>query len=282
VFKGVGVFLVAFLMLITSIGIFGLLSKAHVEQGAPIADNSARIVRIEQRIEREQKEINDAQILIDQLDETINTLIDYDKISGPDGARAVRQQQRAQREELSSIIDSSEESIDNLLDQKFKLEGEVRAYETEVGPIKYIAALLEESPTATDLEKAVRILILILIFVFDPLAVWMLIAANQSFMDLSSKKKDTPDHSKNLNIENEKDHDGSLEKKNITNDEENRSSLNSSNLTYDINSISSNNDDAIDISVVSNGSINLTGNASVKKEHHKLRGLRVKPIKRED
>lgn len=176
-------------MFVTSVGIYGLLSKAHIEQGAPISDNSARVERIEQRIAREQKAIDDAEIVISQLDETVNTLIEYDKISGPDGARSVRANQQPQRDQLAATIDSAEEAIDELLDEKFTLEQEVRAYEVEVGPIKYMAALFNEDPTASDLEVAVRYLILLLIFIFDPFAVLLLVAANQSLIELTRATK---------------------------------------------------------------------------------------------
>lgn len=181
--------MVIVLMLITSLGIFGLLSKAHVEQGAPVADNTARIERLDQRIGSERKEIDDAQRIIDQLDETVQTLIEYDRIRGNDGAIATRKSQEEQRADLKEIIDSSEENIDKLLDQKFELEQEVRSYEVEVGPIKYVAALVSDDPDASQLEKAVRIVILMLIFVFDPLAVLLLLAANQNFIELARDRK---------------------------------------------------------------------------------------------
>jgi hypothetical protein len=202
--KSIGMFLVAVLMFITSVGIYGLLSRGHVEQGAPVADNVARIERLEQRISLEQKEIDDAQKIINQLDDTVNTLIEYDRIRGESGAIATRERQGDQRAELKSIIDEAEENIDSLTNQKFELEQEVRVYEVEVGPIKYVAALFNENPDASDLERAVRMLIIMLIFVFDPLAVWMLIAANQSFIEISQQKTKNK-KSKNQNTLNKMD-----------------------------------------------------------------------------
>jgi hypothetical protein len=168
---------VVVLMLITSLGIFGYLSKAHLEQNAPVSNNIAKIERLEQRIEREERIIADAETVIAQLDDTVATLIEYDKISGPDGARAVRDSQQEQRNLLDQSIDEAQARIDEYLDEKFQFEQQVRDFETEVGPIKYLAALAYDNP-AEHYDTAVRAIILLLIFVFDPLAVLLLITAN--------------------------------------------------------------------------------------------------------
>lgn len=182
------------LMFITSLGIFGYLSKAHIEQGAPIGDNHAKIERLEQRIEKERRVISDAESEIEQLDGAVRVLIEYDKISGPDGSRAVREGQQPKRDELATTIQTSETRIDEYLDEKAELATEIRAFETEIGPIKYIAALAYDEPEA-HYEEAVRYIILLLIFVFDPLAVLLLIAANHIQMQLKPKDdgSDTPD-----------------------------------------------------------------------------------------
>lgn len=182
---------VVVLMLITSLGIFGYLSKAHLDQNAPVSNSVAKIERLEQRIQREERAIVDAETIIAQLDDTIATLIEYDKISGPDGARAVRANQEEQRTALNEIIDQSQAKIDEYLDEKFEYEQEVRNFETEVGPIKYIAALAYEDPS-THYDGAVRAIILLLVFVFDPLAVLLLITANHVQMTNRSGE-DNPD-----------------------------------------------------------------------------------------
>ena len=83
--------------------------------------------------------------------------------------------------ELESKITSSYTVIDSLNEEKFTLKGEIKAIEVEVGPIKYIAEFIYgDDPTVNVLEDAVRWVIIIIIFVFDPLAVLLLIAANYS------------------------------------------------------------------------------------------------------
>ena len=83
--------------------------------------------------------------------------------------------------ELEGKIASSYAVIDSLNEEKFTLKGDIKAIEVEVGPIKYIAEFIYgNDPTTNILEDAVRWVIIIIIFVFDPLAVLLLIAANYS------------------------------------------------------------------------------------------------------
>ena len=189
----VGVFVA---MLLTSMGIFGFLSKAHIEQNAEVGDNTLQIERLDSRISREQDKIgreqtkiDNAEAVIAQLDETIATLIEFDKISDPEnGARAVRERQKPERDELSAIIDEAQDNIDKyeddiaeFQDSRLVLGQELQALELEVGPVKYIAELVYENPE-TSLEDAVRLVIIMFIFVFDPMAILLLMAANHTLM----------------------------------------------------------------------------------------------------
>lgn len=180
---------VVVLMFITSMGIFGFLSKAHIEQSASVGDNNAKIARLEQRISYERRQTVDFEKIIEQLDMAVNTLVKYDKISGETGAIAVRRQQKAERDELSVNIAAVQVKIDEFEDEKAVLSSEVRQFELEVGPLKYIADMIYED-SAAKLESAVRLVTLIIIFVFDPLAVLLLIAANHSMREILADKKD--------------------------------------------------------------------------------------------
>jgi len=176
-------------LLLTSSGIFGTLSKAHIEQKTPVANNELNINRLEQRIATEQYKIDDARQLISQLDTTVNTLIEYAKISDEEnGARAVRERQKPQREELNSIIESSQSTINTLENEKLELQVQLKAIEIELGPIKYVAdVLFGEGNDRT--EEAARYLILAFIFVFDPMAIVLLMCANHTFMKNGYKNK---------------------------------------------------------------------------------------------
>lgn len=173
--------LVLLAMLLTSMGIFGLLSKAHLDQTASVGSNAIAIERLELQIDREQRRIADAETVIIQLDETVQTLINFSRISGPDGARAVRAGQDEQRSELRSVIDEAQARIDTLESDMFDLRREVQAIELEVGPVLYIAQLIYDDGEDR-LEEAVRWVIIAFIFVFDPMAILLLMAANYSLM----------------------------------------------------------------------------------------------------
>lgn len=181
-------FAVVVLMFITSMGIFGFLSKAHIDQTIISGDNTLLIQQLDQKIEREQKRIDDANLVVAQLDQAVQTLIDYDRIRGDDGAIAVREEQKDERDNLNTIIDDAYGIMGDLQSNRLELSQEQLSIEAEVGPIRYIAELIYGDETnEAILNSAVRIVILIIIFVFDPLAVLLLVAANMSLRDNSRK-----------------------------------------------------------------------------------------------
>lgn len=181
--------LVLVAMMLTSMGIFGLLSKAHLEQTSPVANNEIQIERLDQQIAREQSKITDAEQVISQLDQSVQALINFDRIRGPDGALAVRESQAEQRELLRQSIDTAQTEVDRLEDQKLELSQALRAIELEVGPVKYLAELVYGSETDRT-EEAVRWVIIAFIFVFDPMAILLLMAANYTLDN--RKKKELP------------------------------------------------------------------------------------------
>ena len=91
---------------------------------------------------------------------------------------------------LELQIDDFYTNVDTLKEERFTLSHEVRALEAEVGPLKYVAELVYGDQTQNNLDKAVRFVIIILIFVFDPLAVCMIIAANISLLRVVGKQEE--------------------------------------------------------------------------------------------
>ena len=171
---------VIILSVITSLGIFGFLSKAHLEHSVLTGDNDLLVQRIDRGIESEQRAVRDAESVIGQLDQAVQTLIDYDRIRGDDGSIAVRQRQSDERLQLNSVIDQAIQRIDELSEEKILLEQEQLAIEVEVGPIKYIAEMIYGNSDRETIDKAVQIVIILLILVFDPLAILLVVAANMS------------------------------------------------------------------------------------------------------
>lgn len=173
------------LMFITSLGIFGYLSRAHIEASAPVADDLALVSRLEQQIQVEQRNIDRNETILNQLDTAIDEFIERGFVTRGLEQRA---QQADERNMLAESTSASLARIDELRSQQFELETRVRMFETEIGPVKYVAALIYENPEE-HIDKAVRGIILLLIFVFDPLAVLLLVAANFSIMQYQRNNK---------------------------------------------------------------------------------------------
>lgn len=170
------IFAVLILMLITSLGIFGFLSKVHLENSVGVADNTIQISTIEQQIASEQRILNNAQRSLESLDAVVAN-------SFMDGAR-IRAQQRNERAALNATIEESSVKITELNSRLEPFRRSNIESEAKIGPLKYIAELIYGKEEAKNyFDSAVRAVIILIVFVFDPLAVLLLIAANISWMN---------------------------------------------------------------------------------------------------
>ena len=170
------------LMFLTSMGIFGFLSKSHADQSMNSGDVLAKIEMLEQKIHLEQTKIDSAKTTLAQLDAQVNEMIGRStSTSAINRSITIRKQQDKERTVLIQSIEESQSRINELREELIPYKTQNRQLEAEVGPIKYIAALIYgENPDENLLEKAIRWVILLIVGVFDPLAVVMLIAANWS------------------------------------------------------------------------------------------------------
>ena len=168
------------LMMLTSMGIFGYLSKAHLDQAIPTGDVAAKLALIDEKIKTEKENINANRKELTQLDAQVDqTLSRTTEASGADRSIAIRRAQQKDRTRILNEIGQAQTKIAKFNEERAPIASEVRKVEAEVGPIKYIAALLYGDNPETDvLEKAVRWVIIMIVSVFDPLAVLLLIAAN--------------------------------------------------------------------------------------------------------
>lgn len=181
---------VAVLMFITSMGIFGFLSKAHLDQTLMTGGNNDILIQnLERQISQQRRIISDGETLLGQLDKTVEVLIEYDRIRGPQGALAVREGQAEQRADINQSIQSAVGKINEISEKLLPLQKARVALEAEVGPLKYIAELIYGEEAESNLDQAVRAVIILIIFVFDPLAVLLLIAANQSIAEVKRHKR---------------------------------------------------------------------------------------------
>lgn len=175
------------LIFITSLGIFGFLSKAHLDQVQPTSGNTLQIELIDNQIITQEKIIERSQKTLDLLDSTLETYVDMEYVTR---GLEEREKQKPEREALQLTITEASNKISELSNQRYDIEREQLKIEADVGPLKYVAELIYGSENAKDhFDEAVRLIIIILIFVFDPLAVLMLIAANISLRERQLKKK---------------------------------------------------------------------------------------------
>lgn len=162
------------LMAITSMGIFGYLSKAHLDTNVNIGANSVQLRTLET-----QEKI---------AKERLNYLLQR----AGDPATASKK--------IDTQIQEVQAELKKLSTDKLPLLKEENTLMAEVGPIQYIAELFYAKDDAGFIDKAVRLVILIIIVVFDPLAVLLLIASNQTYIRLKNDKsevKETKPKAKN-------------------------------------------------------------------------------------
>lgn len=165
-------FAVIILSFITSMGIFGYLSKSHIDQKFSFSDSSVIVSNLEREIKSEENNIDNGQRSIDILNGLVSQADAKD-------ANFIRNTQRRERESINSSIRSSADRIKTLNTELTPLRQESARIEAEVGPIKYVADLIYGKEGKESIEKAVRAVIITIVFVFDPLAIILLVAANR-------------------------------------------------------------------------------------------------------
>ena len=170
------------LMVITSMGIFGFLSKAHTDQSLVSGDVQAKIAVYDEKIKLAKDNIDANRKALKQMDEAVDQVMGRSTDEkGADKAVSLRRAQAKERNRLIAEIAAEQKKIAVISEERAPIAAEVRKVEAEVGPIKYIAALVYgDNPDTNLLERAVRWVIIILVVVFDPLAIMMVLAATES------------------------------------------------------------------------------------------------------
>ena len=152
------------LMLITSMGIFGYLSRAHIESNVVVGANTVQLKTIETQ----------EKIARDKLEYLL-------KRAG-DPATATNK--------IDKEIQTTQNELNRLSKEKLPLMKEENKLTAEIGPIKYIAEIFYSKDDPSFIDKAVRLVIFTIIIVFDPLAILLLIAANQTYKRFRSQDKE--------------------------------------------------------------------------------------------
>ena len=184
---------VAFLMLLTSMGIFGFLSKAHSDQSLVSGDSMAKVAIYDEKIKIARENIDANRKVLKQYDEAVDQVMGRSSDEkGADKAVSIRRSQQKERARLQAEIEAEQKKISQLNEDRAPLAAENRKIESEVGPIKYIAALVYgDNPDQNVLERAVRLVIIIIVLVFDPLALVLILAAQQSIKWAQEEQADT-------------------------------------------------------------------------------------------
>jgi hypothetical protein len=169
------------LMLLTSMGIFGFLSKGHADQSIVSGDAMSKVAIFDEKIATEKENIAQAKKALEQMNAQVDQMLSRtDSERGTERAVVIRKQQAKERAALQAEITKSQKAIQQLQAERAPLAAEFRKVEAEVGPIKYIAALIYgDNPDQNLLEAAVRWVIILIVIVFDPLALCLILAANK-------------------------------------------------------------------------------------------------------
>lgn len=170
-----------FLMILTSMGTFGFLSRAHSDQGLITGDAQAQLALLDEKIKTERENIDAAKRALNQLDQTVEQTISRSTAEeGITRAANLRRSQQRERQALQRDIANAQSNIAGLNEQRAPIAAAYRKIESEVGPIKYVAALIYgENADQTLLERAVRWVIILIVAVFDPLAVVLILAGTK-------------------------------------------------------------------------------------------------------
>ena len=200
-----------FLMLLTSMGIFGFLSKAHSDQSLVSGDVQAKISVYDEKIRTAKDNIDANRKALKQMDEAVDQVMGRSADEkGADKAVSIRRSQAKERARLLSEISAEQKTIATVNEARAPIAAEVRKVEAEVGPIKYIAAVVYgDNPETNILERAVRWVIILIVAVFDPLALVLILAAQQSIKWAREDKQDQAATS--IDPEEDKDFSGSVE-----------------------------------------------------------------------
>ena len=191
-------FLVAviLLMAITSMGIFGYLSKAHIEHSTSLAPLLEKEFIYEEKIKTLKETIENNRKNLSQLDAAVDQIMvrSADE-KGAERSNQIRKAQQKERTRITDEIDGSQKTIQKIIEEKSPVSLEIRKAESDFGPIKYVAEVVYGTHDRDIIDKAVRLVIFIIIIVFDPLAILLLIAANQTYQALK-KAKEEPEEPK--------------------------------------------------------------------------------------
>jgi hypothetical protein len=164
------------LSVITDVGVYGFLAKAHIEH-VIVANigNVEQIQLLEAKVSGEKTYIDDEQTQIDAIDKAIESLVKNDRAS------LSLREQLSQRKTRQALVDSRNKHLtasQQYSEELIAARSKVSQASADAGPLLYVAQLLFSENSQAALDKTVRYLIVVIVSVFDPLAIVLLLAAN--------------------------------------------------------------------------------------------------------
>lgn len=181
---------VVILMLITSMGIFGYLSKSHLEQSTMIGPIADKVAMYDDKIRTLKENIDANKLAIKQLDAAVDQVMARTEDSkGAERSVQIRKAQQKERSRIITEIAESQKEIVRITEERAPIQNELRKSESDFGPIKYVAELIYGSSDRDIIDKAVRLVIILIMLVFDPLAVLLLIAGNMTMREQEEEEK---------------------------------------------------------------------------------------------
>ena len=179
-YLSVGVLL---LMVITDIGIFGYLSRAYLEQQAPLTLLASNNAAAERNVDlaREQYERDDATLTAFIEGDTANAVIEeltaYARLTGANGAVEVLRSQNEIRQELQTNLQASSAALSVAERAVAEFEQETQVQRVDVGPLLFVAKGIYGNEDLSTMDTVVTAFILLILVVFDPMAIALLLAA---------------------------------------------------------------------------------------------------------
>jgi hypothetical protein len=147
---------------------------------------------IDEKIKVERDNIDVNRKTLKQMDEAVDqVMVRSTNERGAEKAASLRKTQQTERSRILKEIETYNKRISTLNEERAPIATEIRKVEAEVGPIKYIAALIYgDSIDSSLLDKSVRFVIILLVLVFDPMAVLLVIAGNFSLRQIAKEKEE--------------------------------------------------------------------------------------------
>ena len=185
-------FLIAVLLLmgITSMGIFGYLSKAHIEHSTSLSPLIEKEFIYDEKIKVQKETIEANRKNLLQLDAAVDQVMARSTDErGAERSNQIRKAQQKERLRAADEITRAQTEIQKITEEKSPISLEIKKAESDLGPIKYLADVVYGTQDRDLIDKAVRLVIFVIIVVFDPLAILLLIAANQTYRKQKKPKK---------------------------------------------------------------------------------------------